>query len=282
MLTVLEAIKLSTEYLEKKKITSARTNAELLLSGILKCKRLDLYLKFDKPLSESEKNQYREFIARRGKFEPLQYIIGETEFYGLPFKVNPDVLIPRQETEILIEAVLEDIKANNRRRILDIGTGSGIIPITIAKNFNIEVFACDISEKALTTASVNAKLNNVENKITFFQHDVFNEFDSIYSDFDLIISNPPYISEKDYSMLQKELFFEPKIALSDFNNGYKFYERIAKLSLELLKPKGRIYFESGDNQANKIKNILTLNKYTLINSRLDYLNIERIVWGEKH
>ena len=134
MLTVLEAINLSTEYLTKKDIESPKLNAELLLAHILNCKRLDLYLSYDRPLDENETNKYRDFIKRRGKCEPLQYIIGSVEFYGLEFKVNPSVLIPRQETEILIETILETVSKENDLRILDIGTGSGIIAICLAKH----------------------------------------------------------------------------------------------------------------------------------------------------
>lgn len=131
MLTVLESINLSTEYLKNKGIESPRNNAELLLAKILNCKRLELYLSFDRPLVENEVTQYREYIKRRSSFEPLQYIIGSVEFYGLEFKVNRSVLIPRQETEILVETIINKFQNQIGLKILDVGTGSGIIAICL-------------------------------------------------------------------------------------------------------------------------------------------------------
>ncbi len=157
MITVLESIKLSTEYLKGKGIESARTNAELLLADIINCKRLDLYLLFDRPLTEIELQQYRNFIKRRGSYEPLQYIIGKIEFFGLELKVNPSVLIPRQETELLVENLITQISKENEQLILDIGCGSGNISIAIAANFsNVNVIATDINENSLLVAKENA------------------------------------------------------------------------------------------------------------------------------
>ncbi len=137
MLTVLKSINLSADYLQKHGIESPRINSELFLASILNCKRLDLYLAFDKPLSEDELEKYRNYIKRRGKFEPLQYITGSVEFYGIEIKVNPSVLIPRAETEILIDSVIEEVKTKEEITILDIGCGSGNITIALAaKIFN--------------------------------------------------------------------------------------------------------------------------------------------------
>jgi len=211
MLTVLEAIKLSTEYLEKKGIESPRENAELLLAGILNCKRLDLYLSYDRPLDENEKQNYRAFISKRGNFEPLQYILGETEFYGLKFIVNPSVLIPRPETEILVESIIEQNKTLHNLKILDIGAGSGNIPVSLAKNIN-ECFitSIDISEEALNTARKNAGLNSVSDKIIYIKQNLFD--DNVYNlgEHDIIVSNPPYVEREEMEKLQKEIInFEP-------------------------------------------------------------------------
>ena len=132
MITVLESINLSSEYLKNKGIESPRINAELLLAHILNCKRLNLYLSFEKPLTEEELQKYRELLRRRSKFEPLQYIIGKVEFYGIDFKVNTSVLIPRQETEIIVETIIGQYDKHDILRILDIGTGSGNIAIALA------------------------------------------------------------------------------------------------------------------------------------------------------
>ena len=173
MLTVLESIKLSTEFLEKKGIESPRLNAEILLSEILNCKRLDLYLKFDQSLKELEISKYREWIKRRGLYEPIQYIIGKIEFFGLQFRVNSSVLIPRPETEILVEEVLRYSKSKNGLKILDIGTGSGIIAIAIAKQLeDSQITAIDISQEAINLAIENAVTNEVISKLNFLMSDI--------------------------------------------------------------------------------------------------------------
>ncbi|NMB83403.1 MAG: peptide chain release factor N(5)-glutamine methyltransferase, partial [Ignavibacteria bacterium] len=164
MLTVLNAIKLATDYFEKKGIQSARTNAEILLAHILNCKRLDLYLRFEQPLSENEVELYRQLIARCGKYEPVQYIIGFTEFYGLTLDVNPSVLIPRPETEILVETILNKLNVEEHIKILDIGCGSGNISIALGKNLpNSGIFALDVSKDALQVAENNSLKNGVSN-----------------------------------------------------------------------------------------------------------------------
>ncbi len=281
MLTVLESINLSTEFLNNKGIESPRINAELLLAKILNCKRLDLYLSFDRPLSESEKNQYREFIIRRSKFEPLQYIVGSVEFYGFEFKVNPSVLIPRPETEILVEKIIETHKEKSGLKILDIGTGSGIIAICLAKYLiDSNITGVDVSEEALTTAKENAVINSVENKIKFYQADILK--DEIPEDeFDIIVSNPPYISNEEFPSLQPELRnYEPKEALTDESDGLSFYRAITKIGKKKLKKGGKIFFEVAQNQSEKVRIILDKEEFKNIKFQKDYLNIERVVSGE--
>lgn len=283
MLTVLEAIKLSTEYLEKKGIESPRTNAELLLADIIGCKRLDLYLKFDRPIAEPERLRYRDFISRRGKLEPLQYILGYVEFYGLRFYVDPSVLIPRQETEILVEKIIEENKDRTAFRILDIGTGTGNIPISLKKNIpSIEALTLDISAKAIEMAQKNIKFHELDEHVEVRQFDILNgQFIEELGKFDLIVSNPPYVDEEQYNSLQKEITeHEPKEAVSDFGDGYSFYKRISELSSQLLNPGGKIYFEVGIGQADKVKDILADNGMSFITSHKDYLDIDRVVYGE--
>ncbi len=280
MLTVLESLKLSTDFLEKKGIESPRLNAELLLSEILKCKRLDLYLKFDQPLKENEVDIYREWIARRGKFEPLQYIIGNVEFYGLPFKVTPDVLIPRPETEILVEEVIKFCKNKIGLKILDIGTGSGNIPIALAKNLNAaEVTTIDISEKALSIARENAAANGVEEKIHFITEDVKNYLNGYQ--FDILVSNPPYVSKEEYPILQNEIRnYEPIAAVTDSNDGLDFYRTIAERAKVLLKNNGKIFLEVGKDQAKLVAAIIEQNGFINIYFVKDYQQIDRVVVGE--
>lgn len=281
MLTVLEAINKSTEFLEKKRIESPRANAEQLLAHVLKCKRLDLYLTFDRPLKQDETDIYRDLIVRRGKTEPLQYIIGSVEFYGMEFKVTRSVLIPRPETEILIERILESVDKEGSIKILDIGTGSGNIAVALAKNLpNSKVTAIDISDDALTVARENSGLNNMNGQISFYKIDFVNDNSLGEEKYDLIASNPPYVSIKDYSELNPELKdHEPKIALTDNDDGLNFYRNICPKAKNLLNEGGKIFFEIGIGQAMEVKNILLNNGYSSIEIFKDYSNIERVVQG---
>jgi release factor glutamine methyltransferase len=282
MITVLESINLSSEYLKNKGIESPRINAELLLAHILSCKRLNLYLSFEKPLTEEELQKYRELLRRRSKFEPLQYIIGKVEFYGIDFKVNPSVLIPRQETEILIETIIGQYDKHDTLRILDIGTGSGNIAISLAKNLDSSVItALDISEEALKTANENALLNSVNDRTEFIRFDFLKE-EFKRNEFDVVVSNPPYIAIEEFETLRPELKeYEPKVALTDYNSGFLFYEIISNKSNHLLKPGGKLFFEVGKGQTSKVTEIMTKNNFQNINVTKDYLNIERVISGEK-
>ncbi|MBA4407682.1 peptide chain release factor N(5)-glutamine methyltransferase [bacterium] len=281
MLTVLESLKLSTDFLEKKGIESARLNAELLLTEILGCKRLDLYLKFDQPLKDGEIDQYREWISRRGKFEPLQYIIGKVEFYGLPFKVTRDVLIPRPETEILVEEVINYCKGKIGMKILDIGTGSGNMPIALAKHLtNAEIVTVDISLNAIEVAKENAQLNGVESKLAFIHSDV-TLLEMEPEQYDIIISNPPYVSSEEYPTLQKEIAdYEPSIALTDEKDGLDYYRVISKKSKSFLKRGGAIFLEIGKGQKKDVENILSSQGFAKIKFIKDYQQIDRVAFGE--
>jgi release factor glutamine methyltransferase len=282
MITVLESINRSSEFLKNKGIESPRINAELLLAHILNCKRLNLYLAFDRPLTEEELEKYRSLLKRRINFEPLQYIIGKVEFYGIDFIVNSSVLIPRQETEILVETIIEQYKSNDSLKILDIGTGSGNIAVSLAKNLDkSSVMALDISEEALKTAKENALLNSVSDKIEFIKNDFLNEEFNNH-DFDIVVSNPPYVSINEFETLRPELkTYEPKIALTDYNSGLSFYKRISERSGSLLKQGGNLFFEVGIGQYSKVSEIMSDNGFQNIRVIKDYQNIERVISGEK-
>ena len=283
MLTVLEAINLSADYLEKKDIESPRINAEHLLAHTLKCKRLDLYLTFDRPLKEEEITQYRELIRRRSKYEPLQYILGNVEFYGMEFKVSPGVLIPRPETEILVELILSGIDKQSNIKILDIGTGSGIIAISLAKHLpGAKVTAIDISNEALQVAKINSELNNTQDNVVFRQLDILSENPFTGDRFDLVVSNPPYVSLNEFSGLRPELnVYEPRISLTDENDGLEFYRVISKISGEILNSHGQIYFELGLGQSEQVKDIMQINAFSGIKITKDYSNIDRVISGVK-
>ncbi len=282
MLTVLESIKLTTEYLEKKGIESPRINAELLLAEILGCKRLDLYLMFDRPLKQEETDLYRSYLNRRSKNEPLQYIVGSVEFYGMEFTVNKNVLIPRQETEILVEAIIESTDKNEPVNILDIGAGSGNIAVVLAKYLtNAKVVSIDSSREAVETARANAEKNCVSDRVKFILNDITAGQPVEENYFDVIVSNPPYISAEQYKNLQPELrIYEPKAALTDNSDGYTFYRVISEKAKSMLKEKGKIFYEVGEGQSNIVTDILKNNGFSGIKIIKDYLHIERVITGE--
>lgn len=280
MNTVLETLKLAKEYLERHQIENPRLNAELLLSEILGCKRLELYTNFDKPLSEEEIQKYREFLLRRAKGEPVQYIIGKAYFYGFEFIVTPDVLIPRPETEILVEEVINSFNKNEKLKIADICSGSGNIGITLAKFFSgSEIHCIDISQKAIEIGLMNAKKLDVEN-VTFFQIDILKD-DLPKSDYDVIVSNPPYISVNKKNKLQKEVrLYEPSIALF-VDDELRFYRRIVDLSGDFLKEKGKLFFEIDNEISNSVYNLMIEKNFISISIKKDYANLDRIISGVK-
>lgn len=261
-----------TAQLKKNEITSPKQNAETIISHVLQMRRLDIYLQPEKEISESQLKIILEITSRRKKHEPLQYILGEAEFYGYKFKVSNSVLIPRPETELLVEKIIHEEK--NLNSILDIGTGSGAIVIALAKNLNIKnIDAVDISESALKIAQQNAELNNVE--INFFRSDIY---ENITNKYDLIISNPPYISQDEYELLPKEIKdHEPRSALHAENNGLYFYKKILQNAKEHLTESGKIYFEIGYDLAEKISEIAKENGFSKIQIFKDLNGFDRIM-----
>jgi release factor glutamine methyltransferase len=276
---ILDLLKVTEEHFRKNNIESPRLNAELLLSGTLNTKRINLYLDFEKPLTESELTDYREKIRRRLTGEPVQYILGEAEFYGLKFKVNPDALIPRPETELLVDKALELI--HNERlenpNILEIGTGSGCVSIAVASKALCNITAIDISEKALVTASENSLQNNTTTKVTFEHKDFFKDTGSLHG-YNLVISNPPYIAAGEISSLQQEVKdFEPLNALTDNEDGLSFYRKIFELSENCDKGTG-ILVEIGDGKKEKVEALLREHNITNYEFYKDLINIERVLY----
>ncbi len=283
MITVLEAINLSTDFLQKKGIQSPRINAELLLASVLKCKRLQLYLSFDRPLKQYELDSYRVLIKRRGYFEPLQYITGSVEFYNLEIKVNPAVLIPRPETELLVETIIKSANNKNKISILDIGCGSGAIGISLAVILpDTEVFCTDISDDAINLAEENAKQHNVYSKIKFLKHNIISQQIDFVSKLDIIVSNPPYVSKNDFISLQNEIKnYEPRYALTDESDGYSFFKIISSKAEEKLTAGGKLFFEMAEGQSSTVKNIMQEKSFSEIKIIKDYQNIDRVIYGVK-
>lgn len=285
MPTVLEILDVSSKFLDEKGIESPRLNADLLLAHVLNCRRLDLYLMFDRPLKDHELENYRGCIRRRIKFEPLQYIVGNVEFFGLTLDVTPAVLIPRQETELLVEIIMNENKGRNGLRILDLGTGSGNIAISLAKNLpESSVTAVDISPDSLELATQNAKKNGVEG-INFVFSDMgqfLGEVATAGDKFDLIISNPPYVSETDYSVVQEEVAkYEPSIAVTDFSDGYKFHKKIISSSGAILQESGKIYLEMALGQDNNLKEMMLEAGLNDVEIYKDYNKISRFIRGTR-
>jgi release factor glutamine methyltransferase len=280
MNTILETLKLAKEYLERHQIENPRLNAELLLSEILNCKRLELYTNFEKPLSEEELQKYREFLLRRAKGEPVQYITGKAYFYGFEFVVTPDVLIPRPETELLVEEVINSFDKNQKLRIADLCSGSGNIGITIAKFFpKSEVDCVDVSTKAVEIGQLNAHRLKAEN-VTFLQLDILKE-NLLQKEYDVIVSNPPYILINKKNKLQKEVrLYEPSIALF-VDDELKFYKRIVDLSDEYLKDKGKLFLEIDDEISDKVADLMQGKNFASISIKKDYGNLNRIISGVK-
>jgi len=280
MMTVLESLKLAKEYLEKYQIENPRLNAELLLSEVLNCKRLDLYTNFEKPLKEEEIQKYRKYLLRRTKGEPVQYITGKAYFYGFEFIVTPDVLIPRPETELLVEEVIDAFEKNESLKIADLCSGSGNIGITLAKFFpNSEVDCIDVSEKAIEIGRLNAEKLNAEN-VSFYKIDILSD-ELPQKIYDVIVSNPPYIPVKRKNELQREVrLYEPEIALF-VNDELKFYRRIIELSERFLKMNGKIFFEIDNEIALKVYDLMKGKNFSSISIKKDLAKLNRIISGVK-
>ncbi|WP_027128673.1 peptide chain release factor N(5)-glutamine methyltransferase [Fusobacterium perfoetens] len=277
----IEILSKSIQYLKKFGVENARIDTEYIFAYVLNVKRNSLMLNFNREITKEEKEKIREFLIRRGKRrEPLQYILKEWEFYGLPFIVDERVLIPRPDTEILVEEckfLLEEIE---NPKILDIGTGSGAIAISLAKLYpNAKVIGVDISSEALEIANKNKELNNTIN-VEFILSDVFEKISE--KDFDLIVSNPPYISIDEYKELMPEVKnYEPRLALTDNGDGYYFYKKISKEAFEYLKKGGYLAFEIGYNQGEEVSEIMKKDGYDVKGVIRDYGDNQRVVVGRK-
>ena len=271
----------SIQYLKKYNVENARLDAEYIFAYVLGIKRISLMLNFDEEISEENKNLIRQYIVRRGKYrEPLQYIVKEWEFYGYPIKVDGRVLIPRQDTEILVEQCIYLMKEKENPKILDIGTGSGAISIALAKELpESEVLGLDVSDDALKMAVINRELNNVSN-LKFLKSDVFQHVRE--KNYDLIVSNPPYIPVEEYNELMPEVKeYEPRMALTDGGDGYYFYKKISEESVNYLKNGGYLAFEVGYNQGETVSQLMEKNGFQIIGRVADYGGIERVIIGRK-
>ncbi len=261
---------------------------ELLLTAVRKCQRVDLYAD-PRPLTLEEQQSYDTLRARYQSGEPLQYVLGECDFLGSTLAVDPCVLIPRPETEILVDSIIQKLRSNKYVkpcRILDLGTGSGNIAIALAKAIEpCRVTALDISQEAIAVAARNAQTNSVAQKIEFLREDmraslVANR--AWMKNFDCIVSNPPYIKTSALNLLPKDVQQEPRLALDGGGDGLRFYEIITRRAYQYLKPEGYLFFEIGDGQAASVKTLLEKNPfYRNICFYPDHTQTERVVSAQK-
>ena len=241
--------------LKKKFIKSSKLDSEILLSRVLKIQREKMLVNLSNKISKKKLSHFNKFIDRRKKNEPIAYIVGHKEFWKSKFKVNNDVLIPRPDTEHLVEEAIKFIPKYRSINILDIGTGSGCIILSILKERKkCYGVALDISKKALNIAKSNAKIQQIENRIKFVNSDI-DKFS--LGKYDLILSNPPYIRNFDIKYLDKDIsFYEPKIALEGGFDGYSIIKTVIEKSEMLIKRKGKIFLEVGSKQASKVSRFL--------------------------
>lgn len=280
MKTVLEILNLSMEYLQQKGVHNPRRQAEDLVSDALNISRLQLYTDFERPLTEPELNLCRTRLVRRGKGEPLQYIRGEVEFLECTIKVTPAVLIPRQETEILVDKIIGRLKEQELEgKILwDVCCGSGCIGIALKKKFPaLRVVLSDLSSEALQVARDNARENAVD--VSFVQGDFLNPFAGKKTHF--FVCNPPYVSEEEFSQLDTEVsHYEPRSALVSGKTGLEFYQRLAKELPALLEPHGIAWFEIGKGQGEALKQLFSGVPWVLSRVEKDWAGHDRFFFLE--
>ena len=274
---IIDILKWGEDYFKTKGFESPKQEIEWLLCDLLELKRIDLYVKFEDKINDVNLNKLKSWINRRVKREPLQYITGETEFYGLKFKTTPQALIPRPETERLVEIALHNIGEDSDSKLLEIGTGSGCISIAISNEKpSLNILSLDISKGALELAEINADLNNCKN-IKFLEMDFLNDMPK--GKFDILLSNPPYIPVKEIEGIMPEVKnYEPRIALTDNEDGLVFYHRIAKKVKTLIKPKGIILLEVGlGGHPQKVFSLFKEAGFNQLELIKDFNNNERIL-----
>lgn len=278
MLTVLEIIKKTTDFFAGKGIESPRLNAELLIGHALGLKRMQLYLQFERPLAEAELETIRPLVRRRSHHEPLQYIIGEMEFHGLKLKVDRRALIPRPETEQLIEHVIAACSLPPAN-VLDLGTGSGAMILALARAFPLAMLtAVDLSHDALALAHENAGATGLAGRVTLLQSDWFAAVPAVQ--FDLIVSNPPYLSGEETAQAPQEVRgFEPVLALSAADDGLADLRRIIAGAPGFLAPGGLLALETGIAQHAQLIECAGAVGLTRIESRRDLAGRDRFIFA---
>ena len=275
-MTVLEVLQSTTAYFAKREIESPRLNAEHLLAHTLQRKRIELYLEFERPLTEAELAPLRELVRRRGLGEPLQHLLGTVEFAGRVFLCDKRALVPRPETEELVEK-LGAMKWPEGARFADVGTGSGVIALTLAAQFpEAEVDAVDISDDALALARENAARLALPGRVRFAKSHLLTE---VEGQFDLIVANLPYVATGDRPALSREVLHDPAVAVFGGERGDELVRELIGAARDRLRPGGLLALEVGLGQAGELAALLAEKNYHDIASIRDYCGVTRFLFG---
>jgi release factor glutamine methyltransferase len=276
-MTVLEVLQSTTAYFKKRDIESPRLSAEHLLAHTLKRKRIELYLEFERSLTEAELAPLRELVRRRGLGEPLQHLLGTVEFAGRVFLCDKRALVPRPETEELVERIIQSTSTHQPSTILDVGTGSGIIALTLAAQFpEAAVRALDISDDALALARENAARLELQDRVRFAKGDLL---DGVEGKFDLIVANLPYVPTNDRPTLSREVLHDPEAAVFGGEHGDELIRELITEAPGRLQAGGLLALEVGIGQADGLAALLAEKNYHDIASIRDYGGVKRFLFG---
>jgi release factor glutamine methyltransferase len=277
-MTVLEVLQSTTAYFQKRDIDSPRLNAEHLLAHVLGRKRIDLYLEFERPLLESELTPLRELVRRRGAGEPLQHLLGTVEFCGRIFRCDKRALVPRPETEQLVELLISHLKSKIEDfRIVDVGTGSGVIALTLAAEFpKAEIIGADISEDALMLARENAERFGLADRVRFLRS---NLLESAQPGFDLIVANLPYVSIEARRKLSREVLHDPEVALFAGARGDELVQQLIAQAPSWLRLGGMLAMEIGIGQSDTLLAAMAEKNYRDIWTEKDYSGVIRFLFA---
>lgn len=281
--TIAKLLEWMTGYFTEHKVVPARLSAEMVLAHVLGLKRIDLYVQFDKPVEQAQLDTLRGLVKRAGAHEPVQYLIGKTEFYSLEMNVTKDCLIPRPETELLVEKAVEFLrKRGGVAHVIDLCTGSGCVAVAIAKNYkDCQIVATDISEAALAVAATNVQKHGVADRVTLLAGDLFEpvvkELDG--QEFDLITANPPYVSQAEYDVLDAKVRdYEPVKALVAGDDGLEIIKRVIGQATYFLKPGGCLLMEIGFAQGDAVKQLFeATGGYDKVEIEKDFADKNRLV-----
>jgi release factor glutamine methyltransferase len=275
-MTVLEVLQATTAYFKKHNVENPRLNTEHLLAHVLGQKRIELYLEFERKLTATELGPLRELVKRRSEGEPLQHLLGTVEFCGLSFLCDKRAMVPRPETEQLVELVRSAIR-NPQSAILDVGTGSGVIGLSLAAEFpEADVLAVDVSVDALALAEENAARLNLSNRVRFQKSELLEHVSGV---FDLIVANLPYISIQDRHILSREVLHDPEVALFAGSRGDELVRELIDQAPSRLRPGGTLALEIGLGQSEGLLSALAEKNYRDICSKTDYNGVKRFLFA---